>query len=108
MNEVIDILKLVLKHHSDYTDTYSVDDVDMVLEFKFVLKAFGEFCRINEVSENERIKLIDELYNYRRDDYRKLYVEGFDESEDVTDEEKKKEALDYFDYVFENEKHPDD
>lgn len=108
MNEVIDILKLVLKHHSDYTDTYSVDDVDMVLEFKFVLKAFAEFCRINEVSENERIKLIDDLYNYRRDDYRKLYVEGFDESEDVTDEEKKKEALDYFDYVFENEKHPDD
>jgi hypothetical protein len=108
MNEVIDILKLVLKHHSDYTDTYSVDDVDMVLEFKFVLKAFAEFCTINEVSENERIKLIDELYHYRRDHYRKLYVEGFDESEDFTDEEKRKKAVDYFDYVFENEKHPDD
>ena len=61
MNEVIDILKLVLKHHSDYTDTYSVDDVDMVLEFKFVLKAFAEFCTINEVSENEH--KIDSLYN---------------------------------------------
>ena len=108
MNEVIDILKLVLKHHSDYTHTYAVDDVDMILEFKIILKALAEYCSINEVSETERKKLLDEIYCCRRDYYRKLYIEGFDESEDFTDEEKRKEAVDYFDYVFENEKHPDD
>jgi len=107
MNTVTKIVNHILDEHFGYVRRDVVDDIEMIKELKFVLNGVRNY--LVSINENEEIikSLLSQFKEYEKAKYMKAYIENFDKEDDLTEGEKVEEASYYFEYVFDNEEHPD-
>ncbi len=106
MNTMTKIVNHILDEHFEYIKRDVVDDIEMIKELKFILNGVRNYLKdINE--DDEKIQsLLSKFKEFTKERYMKVYIENFDEEDDMTEREKSEEASNYFEYVFDKEEHP--
>jgi hypothetical protein len=106
MEEVILITHHILDEHHKYYTKNSIDDTEMVKELRFILKGVKNYLSKKYEPRKDIDRTLGELKKYAKDKYMKTYINNFENSSNLSDEEKRQEASYYFDYVFKHGEHP--
>jgi hypothetical protein len=99
--------KEILKHLNDYYEEISMSDDEYIPLIKRIIKSIHSYDGIGDVSKSEKELLKKSLLNYSRGLYAELcLIHSKEDNEDISSEQVKEEAIEFFDYVYKYGKYP--
>jgi hypothetical protein len=108
INIVEGLGKEILKHLNDYYEEITMGDDEYIPLIKRIIESIYGYDGIREVSKSEKEALKKTLLDYSR----RLYVElcqihSKEDNEDISSEQVKEEAIEFFDYVYKHGRYPE-
>jgi len=107
MQEAISLTRHILDEHHKYYAKEKIDDTEMMYELKFILEGVKRYLIEKNAPKKEIKSMFDELKDYAKEKYMKVYISNIDDDGGLSDKEKVEEASYYFDYVFKHGRHPE-
>ncbi len=106
MDEIVKLVHYILDEHHAYSERDSLDDTEMIKALKFVLRGVRNYLETSNETEEIIDGIIDDMKEFSKGKYVKVYVSNFEEDSELTNEEKVEEATYYFEYLYKHENHP--
>ncbi len=96
-------ISIITRLHERY-DKKGIDDVEYIPLLKSVINGALDFAEEAELSDNQQTKIKETLFDYARD----LYLNGWlmNGEPDEDKEQAAEEGMNWFGYIYENEKYP--
>lgn len=97
-------ISIITRLHERY-DKENMDDADYIPLIKSVIIGAVDFAEDFEISKVQQKKIKENIYSYARG----IYLEGWLNNVEEDDEDRdvaRKEGMDWYDYIYKNEKYP--
>ncbi|NLA74278.1 MAG: hypothetical protein GX846_02175 [Deltaproteobacteria bacterium] len=100
--------KKILKHLNDYYEEISMGDDEYIPLIKRIIESIHDYEGMGEISDPEKEALKTNLLNYSKGLYVELcQIHSKEDKEDISPEQVKEEAEEFFDYVYKHGRYPE-
>jgi hypothetical protein len=104
INEILQIGKCILDQKQNLICKIELDDLEDISETKSVINGIQEYLQMKKYAEEDIKKVIESLKNYAQDLFLNRCAEMAKKFGDPVDT---KSDIQYFNYIYENEKYPE-
>lgn len=96
-------IAIITRLHERY-ENKTMDDADYIPLIKSVISGAIDFAEKSELSKEQQKRIKEETLNYARGIYIEGWLKSGDEAQDR--EQATQEGLDWYNYIYKNEKYP--